>query len=311
MNNNCISTIFRKPTQKLAEAIVDSVNELENYWPLTVRQVFYQMVSRLVVENNEKQYHKVSRVLVKLREVEMVPWSAITDRTRRTTEKRGMSDIHEFLENEIEVLFNPKSYGRCYVQGQRVHVEVTTEKDALSGIIEEALYPYCVRLNVIRGQNSATMNHSISERLADASMKGMNPILLHFGDLDATGVAIPKAIKRILYERHCVDADVRMLALTPEQVNEHKLPVSFEAFKPKDPNYKTWLDIYGPDQPMVELDALHPKMLQNILTSGLKGIFDMSRFSVEMQKEAEERQVLKKIRRDTIGFLERNYPDYF
>ena len=307
----CISATFNKPSQKLARAIVESINDLHDHWPLTVRQVFYQMVARQVVENKQEQYRKVSRVLVKLREMDLVPWGAIADRTRRTTDKRGMSDVQEFLENEIKVLFNPKNYGRCYVQGQHVHVEVTTEKDALSTIMEEALWPFCVRLNVIRGQNSATMNHLIAERLADAGMRGKNPVLLHFGDLDASGVAIPKAIKRILWERHHVDADVRTIALTPDQVDRYNLPTSIEARKPKDPNYKTWLDEYGPAQPMVELDALHPKDLQNILTTGLMEVFDMERFDEERQNELEDRQLLKKIRRDCLDFLVRKYPEHF
>jgi len=307
----CISATFNKPSQKLAHAIVARTKELEEYWPLTVRQVFYQMVAHQVVENKQEQYRKVSRVLVKLREMELVPWGAIADRTWRTTDKRGVSDVQEFLGNEIKALFNPKNYGRCYVQGQHVHVEVTTEKDALSSIMEEALWPFCVRLNVIRGQNSATMNHLISERLADAGMKGKNPVLLHFGDLDASGVAIPKAIKRILWERHHVAADVRTIALTPDQVDQYNLPTSIEARKPKDPNYRAWLDEHGPAQPMVELDALHPKDLQEILTAGLLEVFDMERFDEERQNELEDRQLLKKIRRDVLDFLAQEHPEHF
>jgi hypothetical protein len=309
--NNEISTsgIFYKRRAKIADAVIEAIDDLEPHWPLTVRQVYYQMVARMVLDNRQKNYHLVSQILVKLRENDLVPWRAITDRTRRTTYKRGVDNVNEWIADQLEKLFNPAYYGRCYVQSQNIHVEVTTEKDALSSIMEDICYWFCVRLNVIRGQNSATMNYEIAERLADAMMKGKDPVLLHFGDLDASGVAIPRAIKRILWERHDVDVDVRILALTPEQVEIFNLPTSVDACKPQDPNYKAWLQEYGPGQPMVELDALHPENLKNILEDGLKSVFDMYNFTEEQQKEIEDRQRIQQIRNDTLDFLVGRYPE--
>ena len=104
---------------------------------------------------------------------------------------------------------------------------------------------------------------------------------------------------------------MRTIALTPDQVDRYNLPTSIEARKPKYPNYKAWLDEYGPAQPMVELDALHPKDLQNILTTGLMEVFDMERFDEERQDELEDRQLLKNIRRDVLDFLAQEYPEHF
>ena len=310
-NEISTSTLFYKKRAKIAEAIIEVINELEPHWPLTVRQVFYQMVARLVLKNFHKQYRTVSDILTTLRENELIPWRAITDRTRRTTYKRGVSNVNEWIADHLEELFNPAYYGRCYVQSQDIHVEVTTEKDALSSIMENVCYWFCVRLNVIRGQNSTTMNHQISERFADAMMKGKRPVLLHFGDLDASGVAIPRAIKRILWDRHGVDAEVKTLALTPEQVIKYNLPTSIDAVKPQDPNYKAWIEEYGLEQPMVELDALHPETLKNILEQGLKDTFDMDDFSEEQQREVEDRQRIQQIRNDTLDFLADRYPEFF
>ena len=311
--NDEISTsgIFYKRRARTADSIIEAIEDLKPHWPLTVRQVYYQMVARMVLDNKQRNYHLVSQILVKLRENDLVPWRAIEDRTRRTTYKRGVANVNEWISAHLKELFNPAYYGRCYVQSQNIHVEVTTEKDALSSIMEDACYWFCVRLNVIRGQNSATMNHEIAERLADALMKGKDPVLLHFGDLDASGVAIPRAIKRILWQRHDVDVDVRTLALTPEQVIEYNLPTSVDAIKPQDPNYKAWLQEYGPDQPMVELDALHPETLKSILENGLKDVFDMYEFSEEQRQEIQDRELIQQIRNDTLDFLSERYPEYF
>ncbi len=307
----CTSTIFDKRTLKVADAIVESVNDLRSHWPLTVRQVYYQLVGKQIIPNNIDQYRKVSRVGVKLRENDIIPWYAIEDRTRRTTGKRGWENVSEWLQSQFDGFCDPKRYGRCYVQNQDVYIEVSTEKDALSRIIEEPLWMYCTRLNIVRGQVSATMVEQIAERFDDAIMRGQEPILLHFGDLDPTGIAIPKAIERNLFERHGVDAEVRRVALTPEQVREYGLPSSLDAIKPKDPNLGAWLREYGPNQHVVELDALHPDTLTSILRRELESTYNMESFAQEQLNEAHDRETIKEVRNSVQDFLHREYPELF
>jgi hypothetical protein len=216
---NGTNTIFRKTRAKIADSIIEVINEFIDYWPLTVRQVYYHLVGKLIIKNNLNQYKRVSEILTKLRENELVQWSVIADNTRRTTAKRGYSNVTEFIK-DILIDIDPSRYGRCYVQGQRVYVEVSTEKDALSSILEDELWIYCTRLNVVRGQCSATLIEKMAARFDKALMQGQTPILLHFGDLDPSGVAIPKAIKKNLYDRHGINVDVRHIALTPYQVEK-------------------------------------------------------------------------------------------
>lgn len=306
----CTSTIFNTKTRSVADALIQVINhDLAGYWPLTVRQCYYQLVGKQIIPNSLDQYKVVSRVLVKLREEGLVAWAAICDRTRRTTAKRGNSNVGEWLNGMAYGLFDPRSYGRCLVQGQHVHVEVTTEKDALASILEDVTYEYCVRLSVIRGQVSATMVESMSQRFDKAIMKGQPPILLHFGDLDPSGVAIPKALQRNLLDRHGIDVEVIRAALNPWQVRKHNLPGSPEAVKPKDPNYAAWLREYGPEQAAVELDALHPRDLQNILRENLDSIFDMSDFAEQKRQEVRDRELIAEIRRYALTCIGKKYGD--
>ena len=299
--------LFYKSSLPLAESIVSTIDDMRDYWPLTVRQVYYQQVAKEIIPNNLKQYQRVSKVLVKLREHGLVSWAAIEDRSRRTVEKRGYSNVSTWLEEQLAYL-NPKNYGRCYVQHQTFYAEVSTEKDALSGILEEAIWPFCTRLNVIRGQASASIVNRIAERYDQAIMRGQTPVLLHLGDLDPSGVAIPKALQENLWRRHGVDVDVRHIALTPDQVVQYQLPSSIDAVKKNDPNYRAWVDIYGKNQPAVELDALHPDTLKKTLTDGLTAIYDMTSMSQEQSEEEVDRKLIKGIRSDIITMLHRNYP---
>lgn len=250
--------IFKGARRGLAVALAAIVTELREYWPLTVRQAYYQAVSRLVVQNNLNQYRRVSQVLTTLRRYDLLPWHAIEDRTRPMFDKRGRPDVRDFIQEQLEYFLNPGYYGRCYIQDQDVYVEVATEKDALSSIMSEAVWPFCTRLSVVRGQISATMVNAMAERFDRAIMRCKRPILLYLGDLDPSGVAIPKALQRNMAEWHDVEVELIRVALNPDQVERLGLPVSLDAAKKQDPNYRAWLAEYG-DQAPVELDALHPR----------------------------------------------------
>src|SRR5436853_99080 len=51
--------------------------------PMTVRQVYYQLVSRQVIKNSRSTYQAVSNALVDARLDGVIPWEWVEDRTRR------------------------------------------------------------------------------------------------------------------------------------------------------------------------------------------------------------------------------------
>jgi len=67
-------------TLKLIEV---AKNILAEGYPMTVRQVFYQLISRQAIKNNRGQYQAVSNALVDARREGVIPWEWIEDRLRR------------------------------------------------------------------------------------------------------------------------------------------------------------------------------------------------------------------------------------
>ncbi len=139
-------------------------------------------------------------------------------------------------------------------------------------------------------------------------MRGQKPVLLHCGDLNPSGIAIPKAIKKRLSDRYGLDVDVRQIALTPEQVERYDLPKSIDAVKLQDPNHKKWLEQYGPKQAAVELDALHPETIMEIVKTALNEVYDIDGMDAEQAKEIEDRKIVRNIRRDILALLSSKYP---
>lgn len=303
--------LFRGETKTvLVPAIIETVEEMRDYWPLTVRQLYYQLVSKLVIKNNLASYGKVSRVSTKLRRHDIIPWDAVEDRTRRTIEKRGISDVQAFVEEQMESFLDFRYYHRCYVQNQDNYVEVAVEKDALSSILSEAVWQYCTRLNIVKGQVSATMLNDMAERFEQAVFDGQNPVLLYLGDFDPTGIAIPESIQSKLWEFHGVEIELRRVGLNPEHIKQYNLPESFDAAKPSDPNYQKFIKRFGSLSP-TELDALHPKDLTALIKQALEAVLDMSDISEQKEIEDIERRKLKLAKQDFVMYGRKHHPELF
>jgi hypothetical protein len=84
-----------------ADDIRAAMDELQRWWPMTARQVYYRLISSHVVKQAHwhwagKQvdvYDALYRTLKWMRIDDKLPWSAITDEHRVTTPKLGFTDV--------------------------------------------------------------------------------------------------------------------------------------------------------------------------------------------------------------------------
>lgn len=289
--------LFRgRNAKRIVPAIMEVVREFDalELLPLTVRQVYYQLVSREIIENCLGEYSNASRVLTVMRRNDLVPWDAIEDRSRRLVEKRGVTDLETHIQEQARAMFS--YYDRCLVQNQENYVEIWTEKDALTSIIENVSWIYCTRIVVVRGQSSSTYINAYAERARKRIEAGQRLVILHIGDHDPTGERIPHSIKKALREHHQLDdVHIERVALTVEQIEQYKVPASFEAVKASDPNYR-WFRNQGWDT-AAEVDALHPAVLKQSIENVLVQYLDTEDMIQQQQIEKRERATLKKLER--------------
>jgi hypothetical protein len=166
--------------------IEDALQEiLEAQRPMTVRQAYYQLVSRQVIENNRGAYQAVSNILVTMRKEGMIPWAWIEDRMRRPRSVPMWSGLPDFAETAV------KAYKRDVWQTQERLVELWVEKDALSGVFEQGAEPYGVTVNVGRGYDGWSSIERASERYREFD----GPVsVLYFGDFDPSGVDMYRSL---------------------------------------------------------------------------------------------------------------------
>ena len=81
---------------KTARPIEEAAAVLTDHHPMTLRQVYYQLVSRQVLKNNRSQYQALSKALVTARREGLIPWEWIEDRLRRPRRVSMWDDLPDF-----------------------------------------------------------------------------------------------------------------------------------------------------------------------------------------------------------------------
>ena len=200
-------------TKRLIEAIA---RVLAEHHPMTVRQVYYQLVSRQVTENSRGAYQAVSKALVAARKEELIPWDWIEDRLRRPRHVAMWDGLTDFVTSAMA------GYRRDIWPEQSAYTEVWLEKDALSGIFEDELSPYSVTLNVGRGYDGWDLIHNAAQRFAS----GDQGTILYFGDFDPSGEDMVRSLTERLAHFGCWPEIVKC-ALIPDDVERYGLPPDF------------------------------------------------------------------------------------
>lgn len=280
-----------------ANDVIGVVNDLEEWWPLTLRQIYYRLVAAGKIENTRSRYNDLSKLIKYMRIDDHLPWEVMTDRTRRVSQKRGWTDSSDFVDAETSNFL--EGYDRCYVSDQQNYVELWCEKDALSAIFERVAWSYCIRAVTCKGYDSITFLHDFRQRARGALSRGQTPVILYFGDMDPSGWQMLEATAQTLKEEfHLTGVEYRRIALNEQQVLDFGLPANPDAIKTTDTRYRSYVRRFG--DLAVELDALHPATLEQMAEGAIRSCFDMAAFSEQMKIEKMERARLAEIKRRVV-----------
>lgn len=267
--------------EKTLNIIMTAKAILAAHNPMTVRQVYYQLVSRQVVKNNRNRYQSVSDAIVKARQQGIIPWEWIEDRLRRPRKVSMWADLADFSDAAA------RAYRRDVWATQSVCVEVWLEKDALSGIFEDTLEPYGVTLNVGRGFDGWSSIRNAAERYAARDEDGLDVTVLYFGDFDPSGEDMVRSLRdRLAY----FDSrpEIIKCALTMNDIERYNLPPDFA--KKTDSRAAKFIAQHG--DVSVELDALPADVLISRLVEEIERRMDMIELERVRAKQELERERL-------------------
>ena len=142
---------------------------------LTLRQLYYQLVTVNAIRNEERAYKSLGNLVSDGRLAGLIDWDAIEDRIRRPAVPSEWSDLRELVQSALY------SYRLPRWKGQEAYVELWVEKDALAGVLQPLAQEFHVTMMVNRGYSSQSAMYEAYQRfLAHADL---NCILLYLGDM--------------------------------------------------------------------------------------------------------------------------------
>jgi hypothetical protein len=262
---------------QIKATIYDVVREDQ---PMTVRQVFYRLVSRGVIPKTEAEYkHTVIRLLTDMRLAHELPFQWIADNTRWMRKGTTFSSLDRALQHAAT------AYRRSLWDNQDVYVEVWLEKDALAGVLYDVTEPWDVPLMVTRGYPSISFLYGAARGMA-AEHKPV--IIYYFGDYDPSGVDIPRAVEDgILDFAPYLDLVFERVAVNPSQITQMGLPT--RPTKSSDSRSKSF------QGESVEVDAIRPADLRALASEAIERFVDEQALAVMKAAEESEREILQRM----------------
>lgn len=273
------------------------LDELEEYKPLTLRQVFYQLVGKGLIENSKSSYITLGRLIKFARIDGYISWSDIEDRTRAYYNLAGWKEVDEFINASLKSFL--AGYDRDLMQSQKVYLEIWIEKNALSSIFTKIARQFTIRV-VVTAFGSTSFLNDYKERLENH--KHQRPIVLYFGDFDPSGLnMLPTMQETLEMEMKVTGVQFKHIALEKEDIILYKLPHKADAIKTKDTRTKEHVAKHG--MLAVELDALTPNVLEYKIRNAIENEIDIDSYSSEIEKQEKEYYKIGNLRLDIANFL--------
>jgi hypothetical protein len=272
-----------------ANAIIDEY-EVQGY-DLTLRQLYYQLVARAIIPNNQRSYKRVGSTMSNARRAGLVDWSSIVDRTREIKDRSHWDNPKQVIAAAIYTYFRDRWIGQDF------RPEVWIEKDAVIGVISGVCRELDVPAFACRGYVSDSEMWSAGERMRRHRHKGQAPVVLHLGDHDPSGIDMTRDIRDRLDLFSEQPVEVVRLTLNMGQIIEYNPPPN--PAKVTDSRYEGYQIMYGTES--WELDALEPSVLVDLIRTKLESMIDKPAWADVENLEAEHIAALHKAA-DTLSF---------
>lgn len=248
---------------------------------LTLRQLYYQFVARAFIENSEKSYKNLGKLISNGRLAGLIDWSAIEDRTRAISRPFPWSSPKSILNSAA------KSYHRDRWIEQEFRVEVWIEKEALSGVID----PVCRRWDLTsfccRGYVSQSVQWLAAKYLEDLNE---TTVILHLGDHDPSGIDMTRDIEERLYLlSNGTNFTLKRIALNMDQIDEFNPPPN--PTKLSDSRAGEYVSKFGSSS--WELDALQPEFIDTLIENEALKYIDVEKRNAILGVEEKEREKIQ------------------
>ncbi|RJP53333.1 MAG: hypothetical protein C4583_04970 [Anaerolineaceae bacterium] len=270
------------------ELIETADNILDEYarqgYRLSLRQLYYQLVARDIIENTVKSYKRIGNLVSDARLAGLLDWDRIEDRNREAVIPAAWTSPAEIVRAAA------RQFRVDRWMGQPCHVEVMVEKDALSGILEPVCRELHVRFTANKGYSSSSAMYEAGQRMKYARRYGKQVHVFYFGDHDPSGIDMTRDIaERLAQFARSTKIEVHRLALNWEQVEDWKPPEN--PAKETDSRFEAYRAEFGNSS--WELDAVEPRTLATLVRENVGELIDHDQWQEVMEEEERMREELQ------------------
>jgi len=278
---------FRPDTQTRINQANEIIAEYQAQgFKLTLRQLYYQFVSRDLIPNTVQSYKSLGDVVNDGRLAGLIDWDAIEDRTRNLRSSPHWSSPRSIVracadQFAVDLWAIQDNYVECWI-----------EKDALVGVIEGICTELDVPYFACRGYTSQSEMWGAAQRLIEREKAGKKTTIIHLGDHDPSGIDMTRDIQDRL-ELFGSTAVIHRIALVYDQIEQYTPPPN--PAKTTDARYQSYADKYGSES--WELDALEPSVIVDLIREAMQDRIDWDAWEDALQRQKTGRDQLGKVSR--------------
>lgn len=251
---------------------------------VTLRQVFYQLVSEHLIPNTRTAYNTLSSYSAKARRDGWFP--PLIDPNREISRYYPTFDEPQAAIDWVNEIYRRERAGT-----QDYNIYIAVEKMALAEQLKSWFMSWGISILVLRGYSSQTYADDIRKHVEE---DGRESVLIYAGDFDPSGEDILRDFKE---RTDCWDNDTKV-ALTKRQIIDYDLPPMMG--KVTDSRSAKFIIEHG-ELIQVELDALRPNDLRKLYTDELNKWWDEKRYKKELEKEERNKEDLEEAQLPTDG----------
>jgi hypothetical protein len=238
---------------------------------VTLRQLFYRLVSEQVIPNTTAAYKGLSSKTAEARRDGDFP--DLIDRGR----KIHCAQHWPRLVDAVEAMARQARLDRTADQDVSIYLGV--EKAGMVVQLESWFGEFGIPILALGGYSSQTY---VADVVAHVYSHDRDAVLLYAGDFDPSG----EDIDRDFIERTDCWDDVIRVALTASQVRDYGLPIN--PGKVTDSRSAGFISRHG-SLMQVELDAVDPDELHRLFQVAVDGYWDTSAYEAVRERERVER----------------------
>lgn len=258
-----------------ARAVIEAAHA-DGYKP-TLRRVFYSFVSANMIPNTEHSYKALGKVVTRARWEGLLDLACLDDEGRTAAIPGTWNSPAELLRGAAQ------AYRSDWWADHGTVVEVWTEKAAVTGIVEPVANRWGVGYLAARGYASLTALSDAADRWHEAGLDGRDVVIVYVGDHDPSGLDMDRDLQsrfnRLTDDGYLAGfVDLRRVALTREQIEEHELPP--QPTKRGDSRARGWSH-----EGSWELDALPADVLRDTVNAA---IADLAPDDIDDRRDADD-----------------------